>query len=629
MNYLSVENLSKTYVDKVLFENIGFGLSKGDKTALIADNGTGKTTLLKIIAGKDFKDEGKVILRTGIRVGYLSQSPKFNSHLTIIEFINNTKTLTAGIIRNYNIALQLQAKNDTPENRRKVLDAINLMDKTNAWDFDRKIKEMLYRFDINNLQQPVNTLSGGQKKRLAISLLLLDNPDILLLDEPTNHLDIEMIEWLEKYLSAPGLTLLTVTHDRYFLDKVCNNIIELNRGKLFSYKGNYAYFLEKRAERVEKRAMEIEKANKLMKKELEWLRRMPKARTHKSKARIDNYYNIKEKASELTLEKELSFEMDMKRLGGKILEAVNVSKNYGSIKILENFNYLFKKGERVGIIGKNGVGKSTFLNILVGFENPDSGEIIRGDTLIAGYYTQAGLKTNPEKRIIDVVTDIAEIIVINKNKQMTASQFLNYFMFPPEMQIQPVAQLSGGERRRLYLLTVLIKNPNFLILDEPTNDLDIITLNKLEEFLSDFKGCLILVSHDRYFLDRLTDHLLIFEGDGKIKDFYGNYTQYKLWKDNQLKSKKTATEKIKDIHKEVNRKKEKKRKGLSFNEKREYEHLEREIEHLEKEKIEIEKQLNNGLLDYKKLEETSIALGIIIEQIDNKMLRLIELDEKG
>ncbi len=573
MNILSIEELSKSYAGKVLFENISFGLNKGEKTALIANNGTGKSTLLKIIAGSDFADNGEIILRNGIRIAHLLQSPVFEGDFDISEYISSADLKVLDIIRKYNKAIEIQAIKNTALVREEVHHLTNLMDKLEAWDFDRRMTEMLNRFGITNLEQNINTLSGGQKKRLALALVLLDKPELLLLDEPTNHLDIEMIEWLENYLSDTQFTLLIVTHDRYFLDKICNNILELSGGKLFSYKGNYAYFLEKRDERIQKAKTEIEKANKLIKKELDWMRRMPKARTHKSKARIDAFYELKEKTSSGVNEQELNLEVRMSRLGGKIIELKEVSKSFGQIKIIDNFSFIFKKGERVGVIGKNGVGKSTFLNLLMGKEKADAGEIIRGDTLVPGYYTQEGMKVSQDKTVLEVVKDIAEIIVLGKNSLMTASQFLNYFLFSPKMQLQLVRKLSGGELKRLYLLTVLIKNPNFLILDEPTNDLDIVTLNKLEEFLASYKGCLVLVSHDRYFLDKLTDHLFVFQGNGKIKDFYGNYTEYKLWKEQFEKKEKERLSAAKEPAR-LRENKPKKHKGLSYKEKREYELLE-------------------------------------------------------
>ncbi len=619
MNLLSVDGLTKTYGDKTLFENITFGLHKGDKTALIARNGTGKSTLFNILYGKDFADSGTFTFRDGLRIGYLPQQPEFTPGITLEELVKTHESDIRGIIRRYERALGQQAENDTPQNRQQLAEAINLMDKAAAWDYDRRLTEMLTRFGITRLEQKTETLSGGQKKRLALALTLLDQPELLLLDEPTNHLDIEMIEWLEKYLSGTDITLFMVTHDRYFLDRVCNRILELSQGNLYLYKGNYAWFLEKRAARIEAEQAEIDKAGKLMKKELEWLRRMPKARTHKSKARIDAFYETKAKAEKQTTEKEIKLETQTRRLGGKILELKAVQKHFGPVKIVENFSYLFKKGERIGLLGKNGVGKSTFLHLLTGKILPDKGEIIHGETLSMGYYTQEGLQAAPDKTVLEVVKEMAEVIQTGKNKSLTASQFLNYFLFPPKMQQTPVSKLSGGEKRRLYLLTVLITNPNFLILDEPTNDLDIVTLNKLEEFLADFKGCLILVSHDRYFLDRLTDHLFVFEGNGKIKDYYGNYTTYRLEKEKKGK----PAEKRQPVRKE-----KPKRKGLNYNEQRELERLEKEIDALESEIKTEETRLNAGNLDYPELEKTAANIAGLMKTLDTKTQRWMELEEK-
>ena len=622
MNLLSVDSLTKTYGDKTLFEAISFGLHKGDKTALIARNGTGKSTLFNILAGKDFADSGSFAFREGLRVGYLPQQPEFMPGITLGQLVKTHESDVREIIRDYETALARQAENDTPQNRQLLAEATNRMDKAEAWDYDRRLTEMLNRFGIFNLQQKTESLSGGQKKRMALALILMDKPELLLLDEPTNHLDIDMIEWLEKYLSTSDITLFMVTHDRYFLDRVCNRILELSQGNLYLYKGNYAYFLGKRAARIEARQMEIDKAGKLMKKELEWLRRMPKARTHKSKARIDAFYETKARAEKRITEEEIRLETQNRRLGGKIIELKQVEKHFGPVKIVENFNYIFKKGERIGLLGKNGVGKSTFLNLLAGRVEPDGGEIVRGETLMMGYYTQEGLQASPEKTVLEVVKDIAEVIQTGKEKSMTASQFLNYFLFPPKMQQTPVSKLSGGELRRLYLLTVLITNPNFLILDEPTNDLDIITLNKLEEFLAGFKGCLVLVSHDRYFLDRLTDHLFVFEGNGQIKDFYGNYTTYKI--QSEKKEKKARTNENKPA---VKREKPR-RKKLTFNEQREYEQLEAEIEKLEQEKAALEQLLNAGNTGYQELEKTASEIGRLMKEIDEKTLRWMELEEK-
>jgi len=625
MNLLSVDKLSKTYGDKVLFENITFGLHKGDKMALIADNGTGKSTLFKILAGEDVADSGSFIFRDGLRTGYLEQQPLFEQGITIEDLLKTHDSEVQNIIRSYETALRKQADNDTAENRNKLMETTNLMDKFEAWDYDRRLTEMLSRFEITDLQQKTETLSGGQNKRLALALTLLDQPELLLLDEPTNHLDIDMIEWLEKYLSASDITLFMVTHDRYFLDRICNHILELSHGQIFLYNGNYAWFLEKRAARIEATQMEIDKAGKLLKKELEWMRRMPKARTHKSKSRIDAFYETKAKAESGVVERELKLETRTSRLGGKIMELKHVNKQYGSIKIVDDFSYIFKKGERIGLLGKNGVGKTTFLNLLTGREQPDRGEIVQGETLVTGYYTQEGLKVPADKTVLEVVKDIAEVIPLDKGKSLTASQFLNYFLFPPKTQQTLVSKLSGGELKRLYLLTVLIKNPNFLILDEPTNDLDILTLNKLEDFLTRFKGCLILVSHDRYFLDRLTDHLFVFKGEGKIKDFYGDYTAYKTVKEKEEKENKQLKAQEKKSSSLAPRQKKQK---LSFNDKREYEALEGEIEKLEKERASLETAMNSGKMDYQKLEKTASRISELMNLIDEKTLRWMELEEK-
>ncbi len=623
MNLLSVDRLSKTYGDKILFEEISFGLQKGDKMALIARNGTGKSTLFRILNGTDFADSGKFTFREGIRTGYLEQQPDFPPGITLEEVIKSHGSSIRNIIRNYEDVLKQQAKSDTPAIRNRLAEATNLMDKTEAWDYDRRLTEMLTRFGIQQLQQKTDTLSGGQKKRLALALTLTDNPELLLLDEPTNHLDIEMIEWLEKYLTTSDITLFMVTHDRYFLDRVCNRILELSDGRAFVHKGNYAYYLEKRAARLETEQMEIDKAGKLMKKELEWLRRMPKARTHKSKARIDAFYETKAKAEKRITEEEIRLETQNRRLGGKIIELRHVEKQFGDIKIVNDFSYIFKKGERIGLLGKNGVGKSTFLNLLTGKVKPDKGEIFRGETLVMGYYTQEGLQVPAEKTVLEVVKDIAEVIPTGKNSSMTASQFLNYFLFPPKMQQTPVSLLSGGELRRLYLLTVLITHPNFLILDEPTNDLDIVTLNKLEEFLSGFQGCLILVSHDRYFLDRLTDHLFVFEGNGKIKDFYGDYSDYKQVSEREEKKKiRQKPAAIKKVIKPPDIK-------LSYKEKREYETLEKEIETLEAEKSTLEQAMNSGTMDYQQLEKAASRVAELMQKIDEKTWRWMELDERN
>lgn len=611
----------------MLFRGINLGLSKGDKMAMVAANGAGKTSILRILAGTDNPDEGKVAIRKGIRLGFLEQDPVLDIDISVTDYIKTAGSEILTAIREYTTASENQSSLHTPETERALASATAKMDHLHAWDYDRRMIQILDRFSITNLEQRVNTLSGGQKKRLALALLLLDSPELLLLDEPTNHLDINMIEWLEKYLQQTGITFLMVTHDRYFLDRVCNKILEISNEKLFMHHGNYSYFLEKKALREIAENTEIEKAGKLMKSELEWIRRMPKARTSKSKSRIDAFYETKDKANSGKKQQELKLDIKMNRMGGKILELKNLTKTYPGIKIIDNFSYSFLRGERIGIIGKNGVGKSSFLNLLIGIEKPDSGRIESGETIVFGYYKQDGIILKDDKRVIDVVKDIAEIIMLNDGKSLSASQFLQHFMFPPEMQYSYVSKLSGGERRRLYLLTVLIKNPNFLILDEPTNDLDIDTLNKIEDFLSGFGGCLILATHDRYFLDKLVDHIFIFEGDGKVSDFTGTYSEYRL-----AAARDAETDK-KSINTEIPSKAKAKqntsddRKKRSFKEKQEYEKLEVEIESLEKEKSQLERLLNSDENDYEKLQKMSSRIAEIIKLLDEKVYRWLEIDE--
>jgi len=624
MNYLSVENLGKNYGERVLFEGLTFGLSQGDKMALIANNGTGKSSMLKIIAGADVSDEGSVTLRNGIRTGYLSQEPNFDNSLTIEKLITESQTEITKLIKEYEQALINIEKEHNSHNNKSLEELTAKMDKVNAWDYERRIKQILSKFNINDLSQEVGDLSGGQKKRLSLALLLLDEPELLLLDEPTNHLDVEMIEWLEKYLQQQKITLLMVTHDRYFLDRVCNHILELEDGKLFHHSGNYAYFLEKRAEREAIYDTDLSKAGKLMKKELEWMRRSPKARTTKSKARITNFEIIKEKASNKKVKHELNLEIKMSRIGGKILELKKVYKSYDDLKILNGFDYIFKKGERIGIVGKNGVGKSTFLNILTGLEKPDSGKVNIGETIVYGYFSQKGIQLKEDKRVIDSLKEIAEVIIMANGSKVTASQMLTHFMFPPKTQHTFVSKLSGGEKRRLYLLMVLMKNPNFLILDEPTNDLDLLTLNKLEEFLLQFSGCLIIVSHDRYFMDKLTDHLFVFKGDGIIKDEYCSYSEYREKQLIEEKKNKDQADQIKlaTVDKEV-----KKTKKISFKDKFEYEQLEKEIELLEMSKKKLEEELVVEGLSFQDINKKSDELGKVILDLDEKTMRWLELDE--
>lgn len=626
MNYLSVDNISKTYGDKTLFANISFGLHKGDKVALIANNGAGKSTLLRILIGEEDSDTGTITTKSGIKISMLRQEPFFEEGLTVNEIIKNADSGLIEIIRDYEVAIKKHSDNSSKETQQTLELATSQMDIHKAWDYERRLRQLLEKFNIVELDQKVETLAGGQIKRLSLALTLLDDPDILLLDEPTNHLDIEMIEWLEKLLQSSSVTLLMVTHDRYFLDRICNAIIEINDGKIYHHKGNYSYFLEKKSEREEVSRIEVDKARRLMKKELEWMRRMPKARTTKSKARIDNFYNIKDKATNTKPKEELKLGVHMSRVGSKILEMENVCKSYDDIVILKGFDYTFKKGERIGMVGKNGVGKTSFLNLIMQLEKPDSGNIVSGETIVYGYYKQEGIKIKETQTVLEVVKDIAEIIPTGKGGSLTASQFLQHFMFPPKVQNDYVSKLSGGERRRLYLLTVLVRNPNFLILDEPTNDLDLITLNKLEEFLEGFKGCLILVSHDRYFLDKLIDHLFVFEGDGKIVGYHSNYTEYRLKRDEKEKrSKSELSAEKKNKKKSIKRTSEKKK--LSYKEKKEYESLISEIEELEQEKESIETEINSGESNYEKLEKLSVRIGEVLESIDQKTLRWMELDE--
>jgi ATP-binding cassette subfamily F protein uup len=623
MNLLAVENLGKNFGERVLFEGLSFGLSKGDKVALIANNGTGKSSMLKILAGQDTSDEGEVIFRNNCKVSYLSQDAIFDDNLSINQLINSAHNKISLLVKEYEKAVENHSKIGNTKSEKAVEELTAKMEQENAWDYQRKSEQILSKFNINNLAQKVGALSGGQKKRLALALLLLENADILLLDEPTNHLDISMIEWLEKYLQQQNITLLMVTHDRYFLERVCNHIMELEGGNLYHHKGNFSYFLEKRAERESNFDVEIAKAQKLMKKELEWIRRSPKARTTKSKARIDNFDKIKKKATSKRITQELNIDVKMDRMGGKILELKNIKKSYDDLVILDGFDYTFKKGERIGILGKNGVGKSTFLNIITGKEKADSGKINIGETINYGYFTQGGLAVDEDRRVIQILKDIAEFIVMSDKRKVSASQLLEHFMFTPEMQFTEVKRLSGGERRRLHLLTVLMKNPNFLILDEPTNDLDLLTLTKLEEFLLQFKGCLILVSHDRFFMDKLTEHLFVFTGDGKVEDHYCTYSEYRT---QQIQEEKEF-KKIQHLEKENSKVKAPKKK-LSFNEKYEYDTLEKEVEELEKERTVLEISIQKPNIALDEMMQKSKRLGEVLNLIEEKEFRWMELDEK-
>jgi ATP-binding cassette subfamily F protein uup len=628
MNYLNSENLSKDLGERILFQDLDLSINKGDKIALVANNGTGKSSLLKILAQVEQPDNGIVRLRKGIRSAYLPQEPKFDDG-TIQELIDHSSSHIMATIRAYEASLEAQTLDYNTETQRNFENASAAMDEADAWDFERKLKELLTRFTITDYDQQISLLSGGQKKRLAISLAILQNPDLLMLDEPTNHLDLDMIEWLEKYLSNSNMSILMVSHDRYFLDSVCNQIIEMTDGRLQNYSGNYAYFLEKKAEMEAASAAEIGKAQQLMKTELDWMRRSPKARTTKSKSRISSFYDTEAKAKSGKKTQDLELSVKMTRIGGKILELKKVHKSFGDNVILKGLDYTFKKGERIGIVGKNGCGKSTFLNMVMNLEQPDSGKINRGDTIVFGYYSQEGMKNlKPQKKVLDVMKDVAEVITLANGSKVTASQMLNLFLFPPQMQNQLVEKLSGGERRRLYLLTVLMLNPNFLILDEPTNDLDILTLNKLEAFLADFGGCILLVSHDRYFLDRIVDHIFVFEGQGEIQDYNGSYTEYRLEQEKQAKKEKKAAKKetTEAANEPVTAAASPKTK-LSFKEKYEFENLENEIENLEIEKVKLETDLAENATDFDVISKATERLGTVIADLSAKGDRWLELSE--
>ena len=617
MNLLSVENISKAFGERIILENISFGINKDQKIAFIAKNGTGKTTLLNIIAGKDQPDSGQVVFRKGIHIGFLSQNPSFNEELTVEETIFATDNPILRLIQEYEHALQ------HPENEMAYQKAFEQMERHNAWDFETQYKQILFRLKLDNLQLKVKNLSGGQKKRLALANVLISKPDLLILDEPTNHLDLEMIEWLEQYFAKENLTLFIVTHDRYFLERVCNEILELDNGELFSYKGNYSYFLEKKEQRLAQEQASVEKAKNLYVKELDWMRRQPKARTTKSKWRIDDFYKIKEAAYKRRKEHSVQLEINMERLGSKTVEFHNVSKNFGDLCVLNKFNYNFLRGERVGIIGKNGTGKSTFLNLLTSAITPDSGKIVVGDTIKFGYYTQDGIEVQQGQKVIEVIQKYGDYIPLLKGRTLSAGQLLERFLFDRKKQYDYVEKLSGGELKRLYLCTVLIQNPNFLILDEPTNDLDILTLNVLEDFLLDYPGCLVVVSHDRYFMDKIVDHLFVFKGNGEVEDFPGNYTDYRVYEESVPPTDDTPK---KEATKNTWRKDG--MKGLSFNEQKEYNRLEKEIAQLEEKKTAIEATFAEGSLSSNEIQEQSVALQETLIAIEEKTERWFELTEK-
>ncbi|WP_452220360.1 ABC-F family ATP-binding cassette domain-containing protein [Lacinutrix salivirga] len=617
MNYLTVENIAKSYGELTLFKDISFSIHKDQKIAFVAKNGTGKTSILNILAKLDQPDAGNVIFRKDVKVSFLPQEPVLDQNLTVEATIFNADNPVLDIIKQYEDALQ------HPEDTEAYQTAFELMDVNNAWDFETQYKQILSKLKLDNLQQKVSSLSGGQKKRLSLANALINKPDLLILDEPTNHLDLEMIEWLESFFAKENITLFMVTHDRYFLERVCNEIIELDHGKLYSYKGNYSYYLEKKEARIEQETVETGKAKQLYKKELDWMRKQPKARTTKSKSRIDDFTEIKHKAHQRRKDHQVQLELNMERLGSKILELHKVSKAYKDKVILNKFDYTFQKGERVGIIGKNGTGKTTFLNILTGTDQPDSGKITKGETVKFGYYTQAGITPKPQQKVIDVVRDFGDYIPLKKGRQISAQQLLERFLFDRKKQYDFVEKLSGGERKRLYLCTVLIQNPNFLILDEPTNDLDIVTLNVLESFLLDFPGCLLVVSHDRYFMDKIVDHLFVFRGEGVVEDFPGNYSDFRAYDD----SKSVEPEHAEDKKEKQNWKKDS-NVSLSYNEQKEFNNLESKIKALEYDKKELEAKFNNPELEQDKIQELSLKLQTIIDSIEEKEMRWLELSEK-
>lgn len=632
MNLLSINNLSKAYGAKVLFNKISFGINYGEKLALVAKNGSGKTTLFKILKGIEIADEGEVVFRKDITVGFLDQNFTFNEELTIQQLIDTADNKFVKAIREYDDVIKLSETATDAKTADRLEEALNQMNLIEAWDYEKNILEILTRLEITNTNQVVKTLSGGQKKRVALALTLINRPNLIIMDEPTNHLDIDMIEWLENYLQDASLSILLVTHDRYFLDEVCDKIIEIDNYKLYEYKGNFDYYLEKKAEREQITDAEIDKARNLYRKEIVWVRKMPKARGTKSKSRVDAFYEIEKKAKQKRIEKKIELTVKMERMGSKIVELHNIKKNYPNKTILnEPFTYTFIPGEKIGVVGKNGVGKTTLLNIIQGKEQVDSGKVSLGDTIVFGYYSQSGMLIGEDKRIIEIVRDIAEHIPLANGTSMTAATLLTRFNFPPNVQFSYAHTLSGGEKRRLFLLTVLMKNPNFLILDEPTNDLDIVTLQTLEDFLEEFKGCVLIVSHDRYFIDRLVDHTFVMEGNGTIKDFPGNYTEYREWKANQkddefpvlkieeqLVEKKTAEKPVAETP----------AKKLSYKTQRELELIEAALPKLEEKKLELETKLASGISEYNEIQKISEELKSITKELDEKSTRWLEIQEE-
>lgn len=619
---LQVDGLTKSFGDLVLFREISFGIAEGERIGLIAKNGSGKTTLLNILTGKESYDNGAVVFRRDLRVAYLEQDPVYPENLTVLQACFSSGNAITDLIAEYEKVIN-------SKDHSNLDNILQKMDVLQAWDYEHRAKQILAQLKITDFEQKISELSGGQLKRVALANVLITEPDLIILDEPTNHLDLDMVEWLEEYLQRSRLSLLMVTHDRYFLDRVCNEIIEIDQQQLYQYKGNYSYYLEKRDERISAQNAEIDRANNLMRKELEWMRRQPQARGTKAKSRIDAFYDLEKKAQQVRDAGNVQLQMKGSYIGNKIFEAQHVYKAFGDIKIVEDFNYVFARYEKLGIVGNNGTGKSTFIKMLMGEVAPDKGNFDIGETVKFGYYSQDGLKFDEQMKVLDVIQNIAEVIDLGNGNRLTASQFLQHFLFPPEKQHNFVYKLSGGEKRRLYLCTVLITNPNFLVLDEPTNDLDIVTLNILEEYLQQFKGCVIVVSHDRYFMDKVVDHLLAFQGNAKIKDFPGNYTEYREWKEIQeaIEKEKEQAAKPKEDKPQIASPKNDDKKKLSFKEKREFEELDSLIPKLEEEKEKLENELSSGTLSTDELLSKSSRISELIDEIDEKTMRWMELSD--
>ena len=627
VSYLQVDGLRKSFGDLLLFDKLSFGIAEGERIGLIAKNGSGKTTLLNIITGKEDYEAGSIVFRRDLKVGYLEQDPKYPVALSVLDACFHSDNEMVQLISEYESIIN-------SSDHSKLEEVLVRMDYLKAWDYEQKAKQILSQLKINNFTQKIEYLSGGQLKRVALANVLIAEPDLLILDEPTNHLDLEMTEWLEDYLKRTNVSLLMVTHDRYFLDRVCNEIVEIDNRRLYNYKGNYSYYLEKRQERVDAQNAAIDRANNLLRTELDWIRRQPQARGTKAKYRIGAFHELEEKARQEKSLGNVKLEIKSSYIGSKIFEAKHLSKKFGELKILEDFNYVFARYEKMGIVGNNGTGKSTFIKMLMGLVSPDEGEIEIGETVRFGYYSQDGLQFDEQMRVIDAVRNIAEEISLGDGKKLSASQFLQHFLFTPETQYNYIYKLSGGEKRRLYLCTVLISNPNFLVLDEPTNDLDIVTLNVLEEYLRTFKGCVIVVSHDRYFMDKVVDHLLVFKGNAELKDFPGSYTDYREWKDFQEQKEKSelnaqikksnANEKI--LYKRNDAQDTGKRK-LTFKERKEFEELEKQIPMLEEEKSCLETEMSSGVLSTDELIEKSNRIAVLIDLIDEKTMRWLELSE--